>query len=342
MSRYWLFQLIGWTGMVLVEMFNYGVAVRWIYDWRFILFFMAYPVFGIVTSHLLRKSLNAMDVFNEKKSRVLFYAISSFVIWTLVLGFAVQIPEIIADAKSFFEMNSVEIALLNLVNLARYTIVWITIYFLYKVLNKASSLELEKLESQKVAKEFELNLLKTQLNPHFLFNALNSIKALVIIDRENARDGIVKLSEILRFSLTSSSKETIPTFEELYIVQKYLEVEKLRFGQRLHFSIECGQDAMNESLPVGVILSLVENAIKHGVSKLDGDTEVSVKFFKNQDGIEIVVLNTGSLNQLDLRKGIGTQFVQRRLESVYNSVQLEMQQLGHLVRVKVDAQYAKV
>ena len=95
----------------------------------------------------------------------------------------------------------------------------------------------QKLLIENLAKTSELELLKTQLNPHFLFNALNSIKALVLLDSEKSRQAIIKLSELLRFSLNYEKHPLISLKTELEEVQKYMELEKIRFGERLQYKV---------------------------------------------------------------------------------------------------------
>lgn len=235
MKRYWIYQLLGWIGMFCVEMFNYGMAVSWKYNWTLVGYFVAYPVFGILTSHIMRAILRRRNVFVKSTPRVVFAAVLSLALWTLVLSVLVQIPDLVFDYETFVKSNNVFTQALNVVNLLRYTIVWVTIYFFYKTLKRAALLEVQNLEIDNQKKDTELKLLRTQLNPHFLFNALNSVKALVIVDPAKAREGIVKLSEILRFSLASSDLGTVTIAEELEMVEQYFEVEKLRFGGRLHY-----------------------------------------------------------------------------------------------------------
>lgn len=245
MKKYWIFQIIGWVGMFLIEMVNYGLNVQWNYDWTFMAYFTAYPIYGFLTSHLLKVLLLKNNTFNLSVGKIIVIGFISLITWTITMAFLVQTPEFFIDRELFYQTNTLINFTVNVINLFRYTIVWITIYFFYKVLVKANNLEIEKSELQKDKTEAELNLLKAQLNPHFLFNALNSVKALVLIDPNVAREAIVKLSEILRFSLSISNRDSTSVKEELDMVIKYLSVEKLRFGDRFNYSIHCS-DALLE------------------------------------------------------------------------------------------------
>ncbi|MFN6378624.1 MAG: sensor histidine kinase [Flavobacteriales bacterium] len=337
MSRYWIFQIIGWIGMIFVEQFNYGVAVRWNYDWKFVGYFMAYPIFGLLLSHCLRYILKRKNVFSNSQGKIIFIGMLSFIGWTSVMALLVQMPEFFLDREVFYKTNTPLFFTLNVVNLSRYTIVWITIYFFYQILVKSSQLEIEKIELDNDKKVTELKLLRTQLNPHFLFNALNSIKALVLVDPRAAREGIVKLSEILRFSLSSSSRDAVSVSEELEMVQQYLQVEKLRFGSRFSYYISKEAESEDIKIPVGIILTLVENGIKHGVSKRNGDSEIHLIVKCTKRYLSVEVKNSGSIVKDESGLGIGLQFVKKRLKAFYNQVEIELQEVGEMVSVNVMA-----
>lgn len=337
MSRYWFFQLLGWGGLFLVEMFNYGVRVMWNYDWKFVGYFCAYPVFGLLSSHLLRLVLKRYNVFNYSQGRIVLFGILSFLLWTLVLAVLVQVPEFFLDRKVFLETNTPLNFSLNVVNLSRYTIVWVTVYFFYQLLAKSSKLEIEKIELDNDKKDTELKLLRTQLNPHFLFNALNSIKALVLVNPRAAREGIVKLSEILRFSLSSSNRDSVTVSEEIEMVKQYLQVEKLRFGNRLSYFIAKETEQDEIKIPVGVLLTLVENGIKHGVSKRDGDSEIHLIVVCTKRYLSVEVKNSGTLDTNEKGLGIGLQFVKKRLKAFYDKVEIEFKEVGDIVTVNVMA-----
>ncbi len=337
MSRYWIFQIIGWVGLLLVEMFNYGVNVRWNYDWKFVGYFLAYPFFGLLSSHALRLILKRNNVFLNTQSKIVVIGVLSFLAWTLAMAVLVQLPEFFLDREVFYKTNTPLNFALNVVNLSRYTIVWVTIYFFYQLLARASKLEIEKVELDNDKKDTELKLLRTQLNPHFLFNALNSIKALVLVDPRAAREGIVKLSEILRFSLSSSSRDAVSIAEEIEMVQQYLQVEKLRFGSRLSYYISKEAESDDVKIPVGIILTLVENGIKHGVSKRNGDSEIHLIVKCTKSLLVVEVKNSGAIQRDESGLGIGLQFVKKRLKAFYNQVEIDLKEVGEMVTVNVMA-----
>ena len=116
-----------------------------------------------------------------------------------------------------------------------------------------------------LVREAELNALKAQINPHFLFNSLNSISLLTMRDPARAREMIIKLSEFLRYSLRFREDETTTVKEELENMKRYLDIEKIRFGDKLVYENFCDDAFLNASIPNMILQPLLENAVKHGV-----------------------------------------------------------------------------
>lgn len=320
-----------------VELFNYVMIVSWNVDWLFVIFLTAYPVFGILTSHWMRSIFKRYRVFEKSNTAILIWALCSSFVWTVLLASLVHLPDLVFDYDRFMRFLNVFNFTLNVVNVMRYTLVWIFVYFFYQLTYRKRQLELDNLEIDNQKKETELKLLRTQLNPHFLFNALNSMKALVIIDPQRARDGIVKLSEILRFSLATSEVGTVPVKAELAMVEQYLEVEKMRFGDRLRYQIQCAESASELNIPMGILLTLAENAVKHGVSKWNGDSSVVMKVHVENRIFSIEVCNTGKFTSTESSGGLGLRFVKLRMNSSYENVSLELRQEGDMVIVSVVA-----
>jgi sensor histidine kinase YesM len=335
MKKYWIFQLIGWLGMFFIEMANYGLNVQWKYDWTFVGYFCAYPIYGILLSHLLKITLLRNKIFELSIGKIVIIGIVSLISWTMIMAFLVQTPEFIFDRELFYKINTLINFSVNVINLFRYTIVWITIFFLYKVLVKAKNLEIEKSELQKDKTEAELNLLKSQLNPHFLFNALNSVKALVVIDPNVAREAIVKLSEILRFSLSISNRDSISIKEELEMVVNYLSIEKLRFGNRFNYQIECNSEIIEQKIPVGVLLTLAENSIKHGISQLAGDADLNISIEQKNTDLFMEVKNTGKIQNNKDKKGLGLQFVEKRIRKHFKAVEMHFFESNNFVYAQI-------
>lgn len=185
---------------------------------------------------------------------------------------------------------------------------------------RARSLERRELEMKLAAQEAELRMLRTQIDPHFLFNSLNSISALTSIDPQAARGMTLQLSDFFRRSLGMDAQRKVPLAQELALVRAFLAVEQVRFGPRLAFEDDVGADAAACLVPPMILQPLVENAVKHGIgNRLEGGT------------VKIVARRAGSLLRIRVENdaedeeeaaapagcGIGLANVRQRLAATY-------------------------
>jgi LytS/YehU family sensor histidine kinase len=196
--------------------------------------------------------------------------------------------------------------------------IWILAYHLYHYYQKEIETARQNAELSIIAKQAQLDNLTEQLNPHFLFNSLNSIKSLVIENPKTARRAIDLLSDILRSSLYEKDTSLIPLKDELGLVKDYIELEKVRFEERLNMAITMDQSLEEYMiLPLSIQL-LVENAIKHGIDKRKKGGIIILTIVEKNQKLEIVVQNPGRLvNQVD-EGGIGIKNLTKRLLLQYN------------------------
>jgi LytS/YehU family sensor histidine kinase len=184
----------------------------------------------------------------------------------------------------------------------------------------------------------ELQTIKAHINPHFIFNSLNSIRALVDENPERARNAVTELSNILRSSLQAEKMETVTLEKELNIVKDYLALENMRFEDRLKVVYEIDEDTLDQPVPPMMLQTLVENAIKHGISKrIDGGLVKVISDFKNNYH-ELVVQNTGFLNGYkNGDEGFGLSSTTNRLGLLYgDKARFEIKQMTpSLVEAKV-------
>lgn len=178
-------------------------------------------------------------------------------------------------------------------------------------------------ELRNAALKSELSALKAQLNPHFLYNVFNTISASVPAENERTRRMIAELSDLFRYQLKASQVEKVPLYEELEFVNKYLELEKERFQERLDIQIDVDKDIMNELIPPMLLQPLVENSIKHGLSSLIEGGSVLIKIKKSEDGklyFEISDTGVGVKDKTSIfDKGIGLTNTKLRLEKLYQT-----------------------
>jgi hypothetical protein len=315
-TTYWLCQLGGWLGMVLIELSNYTFFIYGKFLWDFVLQFGISAVLGLLVTHSYKVILKKYQYFQKPHKHIWIFALLSTILLSAaitILGFLSLLP--FGPPDYFSKIRLIDVVG-QIYNWSRYVIVWIIIYFLYHLLQRNHTMEQEKLQMETNAKTAELELLKTQLNPHFLFNALNSIKALVSINPEVSREAIVKLSELLRFTLQYNKEQEIPLKEELAEVKKYLELEILRFGERLQVFYKIADDIQSAVLPPAILLTLAENAVKHGISQSSKPGEIIIEGTLHENELILIMKNTGVYAPGE-RIGIGLLHIRRRLEELY-------------------------
>ncbi len=188
----------------------------------------------------------------------------------------------------------------------------------------------EKLQS-------ELNFLRAQTNPHFLFNTLNNLYHLARKRSEDTPDAILKLSDLLRFMLYECTTPRIRISQEVKVIRDYLELERLRYGDRLRADFQVNMD--NEDQPIAPLLLLpfVENAFKHGASESRGETWVRIDLTVKNGSVLFQVENPKDAGKADIAEGIGLKNVKRQLELIYPGHELRLDNQGDrfVVRLKI-------
>lgn len=195
------------------------------------------------------------------------------------------------------------------------------------------------LQSSLLAQTAQLEMLRYQLNPHFLFNALNSIRASVNEDKEQAREMITQLSDFLRHSLINVDKKEIPLREELEATRNYLAIEKIRFEENLEIKYEVDEQAEEFSVPCFLLNPLVENAIKHGIREISVPLKVKISAKLKGEKLHLEVVNLGKLAGAQISNGtkIGLKNVCERLEKLYGKKgNFEIRQVGEFVVAKIE------
>ena len=194
-------------------------------------------------------------------------------------------------------------------------ILWAAIYFIFHYFERYNA----SLKYDAIIYEIELNKLKSQLNPHFIFNALNSIRALVDEDPRRSKQAITQLSNILRNSLIMNKRKLIDFKDEIKTVTDYLDLEAIRFEERLKVEMDISQEADSYQVPPLMIQTLVENGIKHGVSTLTQGGMIGVKAWEEDEHLIIQIRNSGQyINGTDLmNSGYGIENTQQRLNLIF-------------------------
>jgi len=200
-----------------------------------------------------------------------------------------------------------------------YSLVILT-YYLFVSLSKLSEKSAREAKLESLVKETELKMLRSQINPHFLFNSLNSISSLTITDPEKARDMVVKLSEFMRYALSRKDEQPVSLQNELENLRLYLDIEKVRFGDKLTMDEDIDSNCLDFKIPVMLLQPLYENAVKHGVYESTESVRIKTQAKIIEGYFEIIISNNYETVP-SLKRGTGTGLlnVTRRLELFYGN-----------------------
>lgn len=313
---YWFLQIFGWGSVLSISLIvqylekgtippakNFGESITFL-------------ILIILSTHLYRLMMIKMKWLDLKLNRV----IPLIILGSLVLAIVLLSLNMIVD-YSFGEKPYTNADILNgIFSLFVFSTIWSVFYFSFHFFDKSRKQEVKNLQLESSQKESELLNLKNQLNPHFMFNAMNSIRALVDDDPELAKKSITQLSNLLRNTLQFGKKELITLKEELQIVNDYLALEKIRFEERLDYSENIDSSLLQNTLPPLLIQTLIENAIKHGISKKTEGGLVSLEIIRETSHCVINILNVGEYNpEHTTNSGIGLENARKRLEIIYGS-----------------------
>jgi two-component system LytT family sensor kinase len=309
---YWLLQTVGWSGAMAFEYIPYALQ----YGFEPSEFFMtvANILMAIILTHFYRLIVQKWNWSNLPLIRLLIRVVLSVgVLGTIMTFFNHPIDkQLLADNLA----NQPFVFWGYLANWCKLMLTWVLSYTIYHYVEQHRLLDLEKIMYKTSIREAEAKVLRSQLNPHFTFNALNSIRALIIENPEKAQKGITQLSNILRNSLLVDRRKTVDLREELKTVEDYLNLEKIRYEERLQFTINADQSSLYCQVPPMMLQTLVENGIKHGVSKMRDGGSIEIATSVQDDALTISIINTGVLENTE-SNGIGLKNTAERLSLLY-------------------------
>jgi LytS/YehU family sensor histidine kinase len=189
---------------------------------------------------------------------------------------------------------------------------------------RTAQLQAQSAELQAQLAEARLTVLRARLNPHFLFNTLNAVSALVAKDPRGVRDMIALLSELLRHALAESTEQEIPLRDELRLIRLYLEILEIRYQGQLHTEIVVDPDVQDALVPNLILQPLVENAMKHGIDRAGGHGTIEVRAHREGEALVLVVYDTGHGTDPAVPSdvsGVGLRLTRDRLAELYGSEQ---------------------
>lgn len=209
---------------------------------------------------------------------------------------------------------------------------WVTIYLTVHEFRRRRVAEVNALRLEIVAQEAQLRGLRAQINPHFLFNCLNGLREMIVEDPRRAQSMVMQLSALLRYSLQSDQTEQVALEDEICAVKDYLALEAIRFEERLNVRWDIAPESNKVPVPPMLLQTLVENALKHGISRRPEGGEIVIKAAVRDSKLQLEVVNTGELSEPTSENGIGLRNARSRLQLLYGDrarIVLENAPMGH-------------
>lgn len=314
--RYWVSQIGGWSVFTIVNLVI--VAAFGSHTWQRLVVYLIICFSGLLLTHRFRHYIKKSNWINLPIKKLL----PRVLLACLIIGTVIYILAFGSDyALGQFKSDEFKIAspLAGIINLSGVIAIWSLIYFSFHYFQNYKRAEIESYIWEAAVKDFELKTLKSQLNPHFMFNALNSIRALIEEDPKSAQTAVTKLSNILRYSLKIERNETVPLDEEMQTVADYLALETIRLEERIKYNILVDPKSSKIEIPPMMIQTLVENGIKHGIAKRTNGGEIFVATKLENSNLYINIKNSGQIDD-DLLKqsnGFGISNTKQRLSLIY-------------------------
>jgi len=324
LSLFWVLQISGWL--------LYGIIYYLLYyshkdlDQANIIGFSVTYVVAFLVTIAMRKVYQTLDYQRRSILTVSFYVILSSIIFAIIwlyLDRLVSYP--IYGIEKFQKALDKMTLRTNLSQIYWNSFIlftWSTLYFLINFWRKLNEQFLRAEKAELLANSAQLQMLRYQLNPHFLFNSLNSIRALILEDQDKAREMVTELSELLRYSLVSKNNGDVALTEEMKAIQHYFAIEKKRYEDNLQVTFKV--DALAEEYPIPSFLvhPLVENAVKYGMESSDMPLKIGISANVTDQKLVIVVRNSGKWFEANdpsrsrpSGTGTGLNNVKQRLES---------------------------
>jgi two-component system, LytTR family, sensor kinase len=304
-QAYWTCQILGWASYAGLGMWMAASEAGWITQITF--GYALYFLYSIALTHLLRRYVNRRGWVDAPQYFRLFFAawITGMVQAALVIG----ISWLIAGQQSAF--HELSTAAFSAIAISCVTMGWMVVYVAVTSGRHAR-------EKQLALRDAELRGLEAQINPHFLFNSLNSIRGLVLENPPLAQDLITRLANILRYNLHRDAGHTVPLDSELEAADDYLALESARYEDRLCVRFAIDPTTRSIAVPPMLLQMLVENGIKHGIATLPGGGELLVRSALEDDTLVLQVENTGQLAEEETHvPRLGLNNIRERLRILY-------------------------
>ena len=311
-----LFQCLGWG-----TLFGLNFSMMWLSGdpaRERSLNILVFLILGFGCSFILRRLLKPISQQANYLTLIATTSLYSFVMAAVTVQAGMILLHFLPT--QFGGEANLDVNILLVITMA-WTLIFAVWSLIYLFVQRQKQLVASKGNERKLdllLNEAKLNNLHNQINPHFIFNAINNIRALMLEDKSRSRDMLAHLSDILRYAL-DSKKSTVPVNEELEIVEDYLELCKIQFESRLNIKLHVEDACRAIRIPRMLIQLLVENAVKHGIAECIGEALLFIEIKMQEQALSLRVVNSGRLeaSQAKDSTGIGLTNIRERLDLLY-------------------------
>jgi hypothetical protein len=319
-SIYWWCQIAGWETFAAINLF-FALTFGKVDPLYFPSLFLT-TLAGIFITHIMRWNILRINVLQKTLGKQILYLSLFTILFAILLGLASETIDsfIQYHPERLKKYSHIERIFLSSFSSLWLLLVWNMFYYIYHFVERNRRQQLDTLRLEAMVKSLELKTIKAHINPHFIFNSLNSIRALVDENPARARTAITELSNILRSSMQTEKVETVSLQQELSIVKDYLALEQIRFEDRLKIEFHISEPTLSQPIPPMMLQTLVENAIKHGVSKEINGGFVRIKSSYVDNAHQLIVQNSGSIGDKahQNEEGFGIKSTTDRLNLLYS------------------------
>lgn len=334
-KKYWLIQIVGWSLFALLNIYIAFFEETDSHQTTIVVNILL-VLCGLALTHFLRKYLLKNKWFGLETTEL----ITRVLLANIVLALIFCVWQYILNNIFYSDMPNVS-SLSQVIKpfMAAYLILlaWSLLYFTWSYIEGNRSRIITQLQLQNDMQDLELKSMRSNLQPHFIFNSLNSIRALVKEDPEASREAITKLSKILRSSI-SIKDDSITLDKELDLVENYLHLEKIRFEERLQYEFDIAAKTRPLLIPPMLLQNMVENAVKHGISLLEKGGTIWISSEIDNEVVRLKIKNEGHINEENKLKGtaFGMSSSKKRLAHLYpEDSSIEIKEIDHHVVVEI-------